>query len=174
MSQIKHASHRERLRLSFLQTGAKGFQQHELLELLLFYALPRINTNNIAHSLIESFGSLPEVLEADISGLSSVKGINSSSAAFISLFGDLCRYCSDSCHKPVRLSSVRKVREYFLTYFSSVSSEMYLILSISPSNDILNVYSFTMSEFSSISGAARKIAEFSKQHLFSAELSGDI
>lgn len=52
MSQVKHAGHRERLRLRFLQTGAKGFQQHELLELLLFYALPRINTNNIAHSLI--------------------------------------------------------------------------------------------------------------------------
>lgn len=161
MSQVQHSGHRERLRSRFLQTGAKGFQQHELLELLLFYALPRINTNNIAHSLIESFGSLPEVLEADISCLSSVKGINSSSAAFISLFGDLCRYCSDSCHKPVKLSSVRKVREYFLNYFSSVSSEMYLILSISPSNDLLNVHSFTISEFSSISGAARKIAEIS-------------
>lgn len=161
MSPNHHGGHRERLSSRFLQTGTKGFQQHELLELLLFYALPRVNTNDIAHSLIDSFGSLPEVLEADVSRLTSVKGISSSSAVFIRLFGDLCRYCSDYCRKSVKLGSIKEIKEYLLNYFSSVSSEMYLILSISPTNNILSTHSFTISEFSNISGAARKIAETS-------------
>ena len=62
----KHYGHRERMRTRFQKSGLEGFQPHEILELLLFYALPRVDTNPIAHDLIDTFHSLSGVLDADI------------------------------------------------------------------------------------------------------------
>lgn len=56
---------------------------HELLEILLFYALPRVNTNEIAHSLIDSFGSLSAVFDADMDQLMQVKGVGEKTARFL-------------------------------------------------------------------------------------------
>ena len=53
-----HHGHRERLRKRFMQYGGADFSDHELLEMLLFYAIPRKNTNELAHFLINEFGSL--------------------------------------------------------------------------------------------------------------------
>ena len=50
-----HSGHRERLRSRFLETGITGFSEHELLELLLFYSIPRANTNSISHALLQRF-----------------------------------------------------------------------------------------------------------------------
>ena len=55
----KHYGHRERMRTRFQKSGLEGFQPHEILELLLFYALPRVDTNPIAHDLIDTFHSCP-------------------------------------------------------------------------------------------------------------------
>ena len=52
-----HDGHRDRMRERFLQTGFEGMEDHEALELILYYFFPRINTNPIAHRLIETFGS---------------------------------------------------------------------------------------------------------------------
>ena len=53
-----HDGHRDRKREQFLRCGAESFADHELLELLLYYAIPQRDTNPIAHALIERFGSL--------------------------------------------------------------------------------------------------------------------
>ena len=57
-----HAGHRERVRQRYLETGLKGFDDVNVLELLLFYAMPRQDTNPIAHALLDRFGSLHGVL----------------------------------------------------------------------------------------------------------------
>ncbi len=64
-----HAGHRQRMRDKFFQQGIDAFQDHEILEMLLYYALPQRNTNDIAHGLIEHFGSFSSVLEADVEAL---------------------------------------------------------------------------------------------------------
>jgi len=56
-----HQGHRERLRVRFLEEGLDGFEDHQVLELLLFYAIPRTDTNPIAHRLINRFGTLSAV-----------------------------------------------------------------------------------------------------------------
>ena len=71
-----HAGHRERMRLRFQKSGLESFQPHEILELLLFYALPRVDTNPIAHDLIAEFHSLSGVLDADIQDLKRINGID--------------------------------------------------------------------------------------------------
>ena len=65
-----HAKHRQRLRERFLSTGLEGFQDHEILELALFYVYSRRDTNPIGHALIERFGSLSGVLDAPVEALS--------------------------------------------------------------------------------------------------------
>lgn len=86
-----HAGHRARLRKRLLETGAAGFSDHELLELLLFTSIPRANTNLIAHALIEKYGSIQSVLEAPANELKSIKGIGDSSAALIKLVDSLLK-----------------------------------------------------------------------------------
>ena len=86
-----HAGHRARLRERFLN-NPEGLAEHELLELLLFYAIPRQDTNDLAHTLIEAFGSLSAVLEADVLQLTHVAGIGNATAAFLKAIGAAARH----------------------------------------------------------------------------------
>ena len=61
-----HKGHRERLKLRFLESGLDSFTDVQALELLLFYAIPQKDTNPIAHALLERFGSLSQVLDAEV------------------------------------------------------------------------------------------------------------
>ena len=63
-----HDGHRERMRERFKLTRFDGMQEHEMLEMLLYYSIPRVNTNEYAHELLNYFGSLEKVFEADIDG----------------------------------------------------------------------------------------------------------
>ncbi len=87
-----HEGHRKRLRLRFETEGLESFAPHEALELLLFYAIPRGDTNVLAHRLIERFGSLDRVLDADASELTSVDGVGSNTAALLRLIPAFSQY----------------------------------------------------------------------------------
>lgn len=80
-----HRGHRERLKRKFLASSGEDLEPHELLEILLFYALPQKNTNEIAHELLRTFGSVSGVLEADINDLIKVEGIKEHSATLLKL-----------------------------------------------------------------------------------------
>ena len=87
-----HDGHRQRLRERFLKEGLDNFDEHQVLEMLLFYCLPRKDTNRIAHELIKRFGSLSSVLEAPVSELKLVPEIGESSAFFMSFAAAFSRY----------------------------------------------------------------------------------
>ena len=80
-----YLGHRARLRKRFLTAGAESFLEHEILELLLTYALPRKDTKPLAWALLKNFGSLANVLDASVKELSSVKGMGPSSALFLKI-----------------------------------------------------------------------------------------
>ena len=87
-----HDGHRERLRGRFLKEGLDHFEPINVLELLLFYCIPRVDTNPIAHRLLDHFGSLPNVLEASVEELIKVEGIGQNAAIFLSLLNATSRY----------------------------------------------------------------------------------
>lgn len=87
----EHEGHRARLRESFIETGIEGMADHQVLELLLTYALPRVDVNPLAHRLLDRFGSLEGVLTARPDQLRQVKGIGESAAVFLSLLGEVDR-----------------------------------------------------------------------------------
>ena len=87
----EHDGHRQRMRERFIRQGLDGFAPHEMLELILFYAIPRANVNPLAHRLMDTFGSLHGVLEADAKDLAKVEGIGENAAVLLSLFGHMNR-----------------------------------------------------------------------------------
>ena len=88
-----HEKHRQRVRERYLKSGLTGFADHEVLEFLLFFSIPRVNTNETAHALLEHFGSLDAVLSAHVEDLAQVKGIGMHSAILLSLIKPIGLRC---------------------------------------------------------------------------------
>jgi len=85
-----HAGHRERMRRKFIRSKGIGFSPHELLEMLLYYSIPRANTNETAHLLLQQFGSLYALFtEGDYQAFKSFPGIGDKSAVLLSLIGEI-------------------------------------------------------------------------------------
>lgn len=86
-----HRGHREKMRQRFLKSGLDSFADHEALELLLYYAIPRQDTNPIAHRLMERYGSLSAVLSAPAEDLKKVEGVGESAAVLLNVAGQIGR-----------------------------------------------------------------------------------
>ena len=113
-----HDGHREKMRQRYLKGGLEGFADHEALELLLYYAIPRRDTNPIAHALMERYGSLSAVLTAPVEDLCKVEGIGESAAILLRLAPQLYQKArlSDAEQETV-LNSVDRVGTYLLQRF---------------------------------------------------------
>lgn len=84
-----HIGHRERLKQRYIRFGANALADHELLELLLFFSKPRVDTNGTAHALIKDNGTFENVFSSEIDRLKMTDGIGDSSALLLSLIGDI-------------------------------------------------------------------------------------
>ena len=84
-----HEGHRERVKRRFAREGLSGFEDHEILELLLFYAIPQGDVNPLAHRLTETFGSLDGVLSASAEALARVPGVGPHTASLLTLMKPL-------------------------------------------------------------------------------------
>ena len=86
-----HAGHRERQKEKFAQHGLDAFTDVEAVELLLYYALPRRDTNPLSHRLLDRFGGLKRLMEAQYEELLTVDGVGAGTAALICLVRELNR-----------------------------------------------------------------------------------
>ena len=124
-----HDGHRERMKDRFSREGLDNFEPHQVLELLLFYCIPRKDTNPIAHALLERFDTVAGVLEAPESELRKVPGMGDSAARFIHLVNDLGRYYQRSRGgHPKILTTVAQCGEYLLPYFYNRRNETVFLL----------------------------------------------
>ncbi len=97
-----HEGHRARMKKRLLESGEMGFADHELLEMLLYYAIPRRDTNELAHRLLKQFGSLQGVLSASEEELACVKGMGQQAALLVALVPTLCRREHEGAHPQLR------------------------------------------------------------------------
>ena len=95
-----HEGHRKRLKQRFINDGLSTFEDHNILELLLFYSVPRSDTNEIGHRLLKQFGSLSNVFDAPVEELCKVDGIGEHSAVLIKLIPEICNiyHCQHQIH----------------------------------------------------------------------------
>ena len=91
-----HKGHRERLRKRFIENGLDGFEEHQALELFLFYAIPRKDTNPLAHRLLGRYRTLSGVCDAPIDELQQDFGISENAAALLKLLPELSRLYNES------------------------------------------------------------------------------
>lgn len=104
--------HRQRLRERMLKEGLDGFQDHELLELLLFQCVPRKDTNKLAHTLLNSFGNLFNVLNAQPEELMLVKGVSDVTACNLSMLKEVWRRYKKEENQKLDLSSVTEIMKF--------------------------------------------------------------
>ena len=125
-----HAGHRRRLRKRFLVGGAEVMASHELLELMLTYALPRADVNPLAHRLLERFCSLNGVLSASAEELQAVPGVGEQTACLLRLFSAVCAIRAAESTADVRcMDTVNKVAAYMRAFYKVMSVErVYLLL----------------------------------------------
>ncbi len=124
-----HKGHRQRLRELYLKEGIDNFNDHQALELLLFYAIPQRDTNPLSHKLLDEFGSLSAVFDAPVSQLKRV-GLTENTIALLKLIPDFSRlYNMDRSDYNKKRVEISRLCEYFRPKFIGRTNEvMYLLL----------------------------------------------
>jgi len=126
----EHKEHRQRMYKRLEKEGVFGFYDHELLEMLLYFSIPRGDTNPIAHNLLNSFNSIDGVMKADVSGLMSIEGLGPKSAMLIEIISELYRRCelSADSKKVVRINSVGDAVAYGRKLFAGKRYESFYVV----------------------------------------------
>ena len=121
-----HDGHREKMRRRFLSGGLEHFADHEALELLLYYAIPRQDTNPIAHALMDRYGSLSAVLAAPVEDLQKVEGIGESAAILLKLVPRICYKArlADAERQDLILDTTPRAGAYLLERFYGEQNEV--------------------------------------------------
>lgn len=126
---MEHDGHRDRLRRRYQAEGLGGFAAHEILELLLTYAIPRVDVNPIAHRLIEHFGSLHGVMEASVEELTHVEGIGEKTAVFLTMLLPVFRaYEMEKRQPKLCLKNYGELIQYCRALFVGARNEQLYLL----------------------------------------------
>ncbi|MBD5169014.1 MAG: DNA repair protein RadC [Oscillibacter sp.] len=155
-----HTGHRERKKDQFLRCGSDSFADHELLELLLFYAIPQRDTNPIAHELMERFGSLQAVLSASPEELMEVSYIKQNAAVLLRLVPSLCqRALVSEDGREVILSTPEQIGEFFQKVFMAHSTEVMYQLCLDAKGKKKGLFKVSEGDVSSVGLNIRQIVE---------------
>ena len=119
-----HDGHRQRCKRRYLAAGAEGMDDHQLLELLLFFAIPRQDTNETAHRLVRQFGSMQGVLRASADELMTVDGVGENAAVLLRLAGDMALRARCSAMPQTVLNSTELTGVYFMELLAGEKKEL--------------------------------------------------
>ena len=158
-----HSGHRARMRERFLVAGGNALADHELLEMLLYYAIPRRDTNDLAHRLIEEFGSLSGVLEADPDLLAKVSDISDGSATYLKLLGELGRrYTASKLHQndeKTVFDTPGKIAAFMAPRYMGINVERVYLLLFDNGMHMIDCFHVCDGSVSGVSMSVRRIAE---------------
>lgn len=159
-----HKGHRARMRERFKASSPAAFAPHELLEMLLYHSNARGDTNETAHALIEAFGSIEGVLDADVSRLETVFGVGEGCALFLSLIGEIAkRYTAEKLSagtaRPTALDTPERLAAFLLTRFIGATKELAYALLLDNSLRPLDCFPIGDGTVSSVSVSVRAVAE---------------
>lgn len=134
-----HEGHRERMRSRFLQEGADGMETHEVLEMLLYGMIPRGDTNVIAHHLLDEFGSLSNLIEADPDEITKTAGVGIKSAVFLSLLHEVVRrYEKEKLDNKPALTSLSRSVDYCKALLAYRATECFYTVCLDSRRKVLH------------------------------------
>ena len=134
-----HEGHRKRLTAKIKNSDA--LYDHELLEVLLFNACPRKNVNAVAHRLIEEFGSVSAVLDAEAAELKKVSGVGKNMAEYLACVGKSINAAND-CKSFAVVHSTAEFKQYLAVRFANAESDVLEISFLDKDGRIRRVSSF--------------------------------
>ncbi len=134
---VDHSGHRKRLRNRATKEGIANFEPHNLLELLMFYTIPRADTNETAHRLLRTFGSFSNVLDASREDLLRVHGVGPETAQFLNMLPDVFRaYMKDKGVAPRKIEQVEDVTQILFPLFVGQKREVLYMVCLQAGNTI--------------------------------------
>lgn len=167
-----HSGHRERMRTAISEKGGFfGMPDHEVLEYVLSMAIPRKDTNPLAHELINYFGSFANVLDADVKDLMRVKGVGERTAVFVASYKHVLKRYKESKSSSIKtLSNSKDVREYVGERIRFLPNEECFVIFLSTNNSIIKCVQIGESGNNKVMFENRKVLE----HALSLKAAGVI
>lgn len=157
----QHEGHRQRLRERMEQEGLMGFAPHEVLELLLTYAIPRGDVNPLAHALIRHFGSLSAVLDAGEAELIQVSGVGAKTASLLALMRPLFqRYQMDKLLPKLHLDTYAQMISYCCTLLMGRAEEAFYVICLDGRLNVLAAECLNTGTPMEVSAAPRQVARY--------------
>jgi len=164
-----HSGHRQRMKQRFLEHGLDNFDDHSILELLLFYALPRRDVNPIAHALLDRFGSLDAVVSAPVEALTAVEGVGENAAVLLRLVPQVSRRCMISdLSGMVILNTSEKAGAYLIPFFAHQRSEVVFAVFLDAKYKVLHCRRIVEGDVNSAELSPRRVVEAALAHNASA------
>lgn len=155
-----HAGHRARLRQRFVRGGAEAFSEHELLELLLTFSIPRKDTKDTAKRLLSEFGSLHEVLNASTEKLTIVEGVGQTSAILMRLVRDFYRPSVFASGTPrAEIMNTESAANLLRAEFATATEEKFLVLFLDVSSRLLKISVLSEGTIDRAAVYPRKVAQ---------------
>lgn len=155
-----HAGHRQRVKEEFLARGLCGMPDHRVLELLLFYAIPRGDVNPLAHRLVEHFGSLRGVLQATYDQLLAVEGMGPNGAALFQLIlAAAARYMEEDASFDGQIVSSWQLKERIEPYFLGQRDELALLVCLDAGGRLLAIRKLGQGVADCVQITTRKVLE---------------
>lgn len=155
-----HTGHRQRMKEEFLRTGAAGLEDHRLLELILFYAIPQGDVNPLAHRLVEEFGSLAGVFHATYDQLLQVPGVGKNTAALLQLIPAAAARCmKQNASFDGQIVSLWQLQELLEPYFFGQRDELAYLVCLDGKSKLLAVRKLGQGVVDTVQIATRKVLE---------------
>lgn len=137
MDENPHKGHREKLKQRFIEEGLGSFADHQVLEMLLFYTIPRKDTNEMAHRLLEKFGTLESLFDASPEELMRKGDVTRNTAVFLSMIPELARrYMIIKQGKKPILDSSSKAGEFVKSLFIGKNYEAFYVCCLNSQNQL--------------------------------------
>lgn len=147
MAESIHKKHRNRVREKFKRCGGAAFHDHELLEMMLFYSIPRGDTNETAHRLLERFGTLEKITNASIAELEMVDGVGEKTAIYLKMLFEYHYRVLTQVGKGQTFTTYEEIGDYFLKLFTHISVETMMVILFDKKGRITRTLSVATGDF---------------------------
>ncbi len=155
-----HEGHRKRLKARLKEEGLEHFSEINILELLLFYSIPRRDTNPIAHALLDKYDNLANVLEAEFDDLLDVDGITENSASLITMLVPLYRRYMSIKSQPGRIiEDLADAAEYLTHTYLGEKNEVVKLMAMDSKGKLIGTYRLFEGNFNSVDINMRRLVE---------------
>jgi len=136
----KNAGHRERLRKRFEKSRFEGFNDYEVLELLLTYSIPRKDTKDLSKNLLKRFGSIQEILASDTEELKQIDGLGKQSVIFIKMLNEFIKFYFENRaeNNEIQFTELEQTAAYFKATIGSYKNEVVKVLYLNAHNEMIH------------------------------------